>query len=411
MESWAAHGDLVKLSFFGESMYFVTGPGLIREILVEKQHKFSIGPEQQETFSGIEDDAMTTATGEKWKRLRRASHPAFTRERIASYGDRMAAVAARFVDEWEEGEQFDVPDEMRRMTVQILGETLLNEDLRGRESIITDAADALIDLTNFRRPGQLLPDWIPTPTERRFRRSVQRLDDVVDDIVDERRAQASADDEDVCAILLAAYEAGDLSLREVKQNLVAFLMAGHESPAGALTRAVYVLGDHPDVYDSVQDEYDRAVDGTRLSSESYESLEYTRNVVKETLRLYPPTTGINRQATESVTLGGYELPAGAEFLVPQWVPHRSGRFWEAPETFSPERWTKDTNPPEYAYFPFSGGPRACIGNDFAMQELTLALATMVGWVNLEVTADGPLAFTPSLQLRIATNIHAEVSCR
>ena len=105
------------------------------------------------------------------------------------------------------------------------------------------------------------------------------------------------------------------------------------------------------------------------------------------------------------------MPAGAEFLVPQWVPHRSERFWEAPETFRPGRWRRDTKPPEYAYFPFSGGPRACIGNDFAMQELTLALATMVGCVNLDVTADAPLAFAPSLQLRIATDIHAEVRFR
>ncbi|OYR48021.1 MULTISPECIES: cytochrome P450 [unclassified Halorubrum] len=409
MESWASHGDLVELSFLGEPMYFVTGPEIIKQILVEKQRKFSIGPEQRETFSGIEDEAMTTATGDKWKRLRRAAHPAFTRESIASYGDRMAAVTAQLVDEWDDGERFDVHDEMRRLTVQILGETLLNEDLRGREDIVTNAADALVDRTNFRRPGQLLPEWIPTPTDRRFRRTVRRLDRFVESLVEERRSREPTSDEDVCAILLAAHEDGDLTLSEVKQNLVAFLMAGHESPAGALTRAWYVLGERPDVYESVRDEYDEVVDGDRLTVEGYDALEYTRHVVDETLRLYPPTTGINRQATEPVSLAGYQLPAGARFLIPQWVPHRDERFWDAPETFDPERWTTDTDRPEYAYFPFSGGPRTCIGDDFAHQELTLALATMAGRVDLDITADGPLGFTPSVQLRLTTNITAQVS--
>lgn len=411
MESWASHGDLVELSFPGQSMYFVTGPEIIKQILVEKQHKFSIGPEQQETFAGIEDDAMTTATGDQWKRLRRAAHPAFTRESIASYGDRMAAVTARFVDEWDDGERFDLHDEMRRLTVQILGEALLNEDLRGKEDIVTDAADALVDRTNFRRPGQLLPDWIPTPTERRFRRKVRRLSEFVEELVEERQSRPSRGDEDVCSILLAAHEDGDLTLAEVKQNLVAFLMAGHESPSGVLTRAWYLLEEHPDVHESIREEYDDVVDGDRLTIESYGSLEYTQTVVEETLRLYPPTTGINRQSTEPVTLAGYELPEGARFLIPQWVPHRDERFWDDPETFNPERWTKDRDRPEYAYFPFSGGPRACIGNDFARQELTLALATMVGCADVEVTADGPLTFIPSVQLRIATDITAQVQPR
>jgi cytochrome P450 len=411
MESWAAHGDLVHLRFMGESMYLVTHPDLIKQILVEEQHKFTIGPEQQETFAGVEDHAMTTATGDRWKRLRRAAHPAFTRESIASYGDRMASVTARFVDEWNNGEQVDLHAEMRRLTVQILGETLLNEDLRGREEVVIEAADALVDRTNFRRPGQLLPDWVPTPTDRRFRRTVQRLDAFVEDLVDERRDTGIAASDDVCATLLAAHEEGNLTLAEVKENLVAFLLAGHESPAGALTRVWYLLEDHPDVYDTLREEYDRVVSGERPTIEHYDALDYTKHTVAETLRLYPPTTGVNRQATESVTLAGYEVPEGARFLIPQWVPHRDERFWDDPEAFDPDRWTRETDRPEYAYFPFSGGPRGCIGNDFARQELTLALATMAGRVDLDVTTDEPLTFIPSVQLRPATDITAKVRRR
>lgn len=411
MESWATCGDLVRLRFMGESMYMVTHPDLIKQILVEDQHRFTIGPDQQETFEGIEDDAMTTATGDRWKRLRRAAHPAFTRESIAGYGDRMAAVTARFADEWDDGEQFALHPEMRRLTVQILAEALLNEDVRGQEDIVIEAADALVDRTNFRRPGQLLPDWIPTPTERRFRRAVRRLDAFVDDLAAERRDSETDAEVDVCATLLDAHEAGDLTLAEVRHNLVAFLLAGHESPSGALTCAWYLLDDHPHARESLREEYDRVVDGDRPTISDYEDLEYTQRVVAETLRLYPPTTGINRQATDPVTLDGYELPEGAQFLIPQWIPHRDERFWDDPETFDPGRWASDADRPEYAYFPFGGGPRGCIGNDFARQELTVALATMVGRVDLEVTADGPLAFVPSIQLRPATDITAAVRRR
>ncbi len=208
--------------------------------------------------------------------------------------------------------------------------------------------------------------------------------------------------------MLNASEDGELSLAEVRHNLVAFLLAGHESPSGALTRIWYLLDDHPDVYESLREESDRVVTGDRSSIDEYADLEYTQHVVAETLRLYPPTTGINRQAVERVTLDGYELPEGAQFLIPQWIPHRDERFWDDPETFDPDRWTTTTDRPEYAYFPFSGGPRSCIGNDFARQELTLALATMVGRVTLDVTADGPLTFIPSIQLRPATEITAAV---
>lgn len=411
MESWADHGGLVHLRFMGESMYLVTDPTLIKQILVDDPGKFSIGPQQQQTFEGVEDHAMTTATGDRWKRLRRAAHPAFTREKITGYGDRMAGVTARLTETWDDGEEIDLHAEMRRLTVQILGATLLDEDMRGEEDVVIEAADAFVARTNFRRPGQLLPDWIPTPTGRRFRTAVGRLDSYIEGLLEDRRDGGNDGAEDVCTVLLDAHEAGDLTLPEVRHNLVAFLMAGHESPAGALTRAWYLLSQHPDVLEELRAEYDRVVDGDRPTIEDYEALTYTSDVIAETLRIYPPTTGVNRQATEPVTLDGYELPAGAQFLIPQWVPHRDERYWDDPEKFDPDRWAAPSDRPEYAYFPFSGGPRRCIGSDFATQELTLALATMIGKVTLDVETDGPLEFIPSIQLRPASDIMATVERR
>jgi len=408
MEQWATHGDIVRIRFFGSSLYMVTGPEYIKDILVHNSQQFTIGSRQQETFQGIEDHAMTTATGDRWKRLRRAAHPAFTRDRIEQYCDHMTAVTTRFVDNWTHGNEVDLHAEMRLLTVQLLGETLFREDLRGQEDVILEATDAFIDRTNFRRPGQMLPGWIPTPTEYRFRQSVSRLNDLVDELVANRRREGETNTDNVCSVLFDAHENGTLTMEEVHHNLVAFLLAGHESPAGALTRVWYLLDGHPDIREALRNEVDRVVDGDRPTADAYDDLTVTKNVVREALRLYPPTTGINRQATEPVTLGEYEFPAGAKFFIPQWVPHRDGRFWEEPETFDPSRWNRETDRPEYAYFPFSGGPRHCIGADFARYELVLAVATIIDRVELELNAPDSLSFVPSIQLRPESDIRAVV---
>lgn len=402
METWAAHGDVVRLEIPGQSWYLVTHPSL-----VEQANSFSIGPAQRESFEGVEDHAITTTTGERWKRLRRALHPAFARDSVERYGDRMAERTATVVDGWDDGETIDLHLEMRKLAVRILADALLDVDASGTEHVVMDASDALLDRADFGRPGQVLPDWIPTPTDRRFERAVRALDGYVEDILSERRASGG---DDVCAALLAAEDRGELSPEEVRHTVVALLLAGHESPGLALTYVWYLLSDHPDVHESLVCEYEAVVDGERPGGESFEALERTRNVVSETLRLYPPTTGVNRRATEPVTLGGYELPAGAQLLIPQWIPHRDERFWDDPASFDPSRWRTDDRP-DYAYFPFSGGPRNCIGAQFARRELTLALATMVGRVGMAVSVDDPLTFRPTIALRPEQEMTATVHRR
>jgi len=406
---WASLGDVVRLEIPGQTMYLVTGPRLIEQILVDDNEAFTISPAQRETFRGIEDHAVTTTTGERWERLRRALRPAFTRDAIREYAKQVVDATATYIDEWDDGERIDLYREMRRLSVDVLAAALLAVDVRGREPVVMNAADALVDRANFRRPGQLLPDWIPTPTDRRFERAVRELDAYVDDIIAERRQNGGGDD--VCSVLLDAYDAGDVSLDEVRHNLVAMLLAGHDSPSVALTHALRLIDDHPEVQDALLAEYNDVLDGDRPTGESVAALERTQAVVDETLRLFPPTLGVTRQATEPVTLAGYDLPAGAQFLCPQWPVHRDDRFWDEPSRFDPSRWHDHTDRPDYAYFPFSGGPRNCIGMHFARQELALVLAALLDTVELDVSMDGPLRFTPSLQLRPETDIEATVHWR
>jgi len=409
MENWASLGDVVRLRLPGRSTYMVTHPALVERVLAGDHDQFTISAAQRETFRGVEDHAVTTTTGDRWERLRAALQSAFTRDALEQYGDRAASTTAAFVDGWDDGERVDLYREMRLLSVNVLGDALLDADLRGNEDVVLDAADALVDRANFRRPGQLLPDWVPTPTDRRFERTVGALDEFVDELLARRPPGQRGDD--VCSVLLDARDDGDLTAAEVRHNVVGLLLAGHDSPSVALTYVWYALADHPEVWASLRDEYDAVVDGDRPTGETYEDLELTRHVVSEALRLYPPTLGVSRQTVEPVTLGGYELPAGAQLLLPQRVVHRDERFWDDPSTFDPSRWRGPTDRHEYAYFPFSGGPRNCVGTHFARRELTLAVATIVGRVDLDVAVDGPLRFTPSLQLRPDTDVEATVSRR
>jgi len=407
MCEWAREGPVVRLEFPGRSMYMVTDPELVERVLVSEQEKFTISRAQRETFEDIEDDAVTATEGERWQRLRRALQPAFTWAGIRAYGDRMAEQTAAHVDGWDDGQRVDLLREHRLLALHVLADTLLGVDVAGDEAMVHEAADALVARTNFRRPGQRLPDWVPTPTGRRFDRAVGDLDEYVADTL----AEADPGEDTVAGVLLAAYERGEVTMGEVHDNLTALLLAGHDSSAVTLTYAWYELSRHPDARERLAAEAASVPDGDLPVADDFEDLTQTRNVVRETLRLYPPAFSVSRATTEPVTLDGYELPAGAQLMLPQWVLHRDERFWDDPETFDPARWERDADRPEYAYFPFSGGPRHCIGMRFARLELALALATMARRVDLDVSVDGPLTFTPSISLRPENDVTATVRRR
>lgn len=409
LERWAAHDDVVRLAFLGDTFYLVSDPELIEAVLYDGADRFTIAEQQQRAFAGVEDHAVTTSTGDRWRRIRTALQPAFTREAIETYAEGMVDGTIARIETWDEGAAIDLHREMRSLTLHILADTLLDVDIDGDEAVVLNATDALVDRGDPRRPGQLLPDWIPTPTDRRFRRAVSELDAYVDCVLDERGG--GTDGDDACSVLLAAHERGELSMAEVRHNLVALLLAGSDTSALALTYCWYALSEHPEVHGSLVDEYDEQIGAERPTAESRERMEELGAAVTETLRLYPPTWNTMRRAKRSVTLGEYRLPGGAELMMPQWVLHRDERFWTEPTEFRPSRWRTDQDRPEFAYFPFSGGPRHCIGMQFAWLELQLALATMIGRVELDVTCEGPLTFAPTLSLRPETKLTATVRHR
>jgi len=409
MRSWASEGDLVRLDIPGQNLHMVTEPSIIEEILERKHDKFTIAEQQRDTFAGVQEKSLQRSTGDRWKRQREALQAGFARENIEMYGDRMVAETEAWVEAREDGERIDLYRQMQLLSLSILSETLVDVDLSGNEDLVIDAAQAVIDRGDLRSVGQLVPNWVPTPFRRRFKRTLGALDEFVGESVTQRHA--AEDGDDAGSILLAAHERGDLSLDEVRRNLMSLLLVGHTSPAVTFTYAWHLLTQHPEAYDALVAEYDEVVGDGRPSMETFARLDVTRNVVAETLRLYPTLFMVMRQATEPVTVDGHEFSAGAEFILPQWVLHRDERFWDDPESFDPSRWRRDVDRPDYAYFPFSGGPRHCIAMSFSRVILALSLATMAGRVKLNTSVDGPLELKPSLTLKPTNDITATVRRR
>lgn len=410
IEKWGQQDDIVRLEYPGQSFYLVTGPSYIQEILVKKHGSFTIGPAQRASFTGITDHAVNMSTGDDWQRRRKAINPVFTGDTVETYRDRMISEIETSVEGWDDGETFNLHRRMRVTTMRMLIDTLLGIDIRGDEDVVIAASDALIDRANFRRLGRYLPDWIPTPTDRRFEQRVSALNDYVADRISERREDELGSD--VCSVLLRASDRGVLSDQEVQHNIVGLLLAGTSSPGGTLTHAWRLLDEHPSVRQQLLEEYEAVAGDDGLTPESVDDLTATANVITETLRLYPPTVGVNREATEPVTIGDHEFDEGTQFIMPQWVPQRDPRFWDEPETFDPSRWDREQDRPQFSYFPFSGGPRFCPGKKVARQEMIIALAEMVGNLQLDISVDGDsVAFTPSMTLRPETTHHATVHRR
>lgn len=407
LEHWARTDDVVRVDFPGESFYLVSRPELVGEVLHDPDERFRISDEQRDSFEGIQDHALTSADGDRWRRLRRALHPAFTLDAIERYGSSIVEKTRERVNQWETGERIDLHREMRLLTVHVVADTLLAVDIEGREEIVLEAADAFVDRTDPRRPGQLLPDWVPTPTERRFARSVDRLETLVGGALDAHGQDGS----DAISVMLGAVEAGTLSLDEVRHNMVALLLAGSDTTALALTYCWYLLDRHPAEYERLVDECASVIGPDRPGPEHREQLQHLQHVVDETMRLYPPTWATFRTTREAVELGEFAIPGGGTLMLSQWVVHRDPRLWEDPESFDPSRWASDQDRPEHAFFPFSAGPRHCLGMNFARLELHLALATMIGQVHLDVSVDEPLSVAPAASLRPETAIMAKVDSR
>ncbi|MBV0900462.1 cytochrome P450 [Haloarcula salina] len=380
-ERAADYGRVVGFEIMGWDAYMLTEPGDIEAVLTDEHGRFEKHDESTEQLEEFVGQGLLNSEGELWERQREAIQPAFFMEQIKRYGDIMVDRAEAAVDRLSRGVSVDVQEQMLRTTLEILVECMFGEDIDLEARGLYDAVEAVQEpLQPANQPVTfLVPDWVPVPMRRRAQRAQAHIEREIDDILRERR-WSDSDRNDLLAMLLNSD--APMSDQQIRDEMLTFLFAGHETTALTLTYVWDLLSRTPDAEARLHEELDDVLAG-RPTVEDVFAFEYTEAVVREAMRLYPAAHEIRRQPVEDVEIGGYTLPEGSLVVLPTWVLHRDERFWDEPEQFRPERWLGDADRPAFAYFPFGGGPRRCIGQQFAMTEAQLVVATMADRVTFE----------------------------
>jgi cytochrome P450 len=315
----------------------------------------------------------------------------------------MVRFAEQMLTTWREGQTRDVHADMMALTMRIVGKTLFDSDLSGKEADAGSAFDDAVDeiARRFRRPF-FVPDFVPIPGNLRYARAVRRLDALLYGLIEEHRASGQDRGDLLSMLMRARDEAGaPLTDRELRDETVTLFLAGHETTAIALSWTWHLLSEHPEVEEKLLEELGAVLSGRSPSPEDLPALRYTEMVVKESMRLYPPAYAFGREAVADCEIGEYFVPAGTTLLMWPWVIHRDPRYYDDPEVFRPERWSTEraAELPRFAYVPFGGGPRICIGNQFAMMEAILILATVAPRFRLVRVSERPVTPFTSITLR------------
>ncbi len=405
------YGDVTRLRFVNVPVYLLNHPDHIEYVLVRNNRNF-IKSRGERVSLGFLGQGLLTSEGSFWRRQRRLAQPAFHRERVAAYGEVMVESAERMSATWRDGEVRDVHRDMMRLTLEIVAKTLFGVPLQPAQFEEIGGALAVIAERFTGRGGVFfqVPERIPTPGNLRFRQALRTLDALIYGIIRGRRATGEADGEedgggdDLLSMLLAARDEdtgegmGDKQLRD---EVMTILLAGHETTANALSWTWRLLARHPEIEDTLHEELKEVLAGRPPAIGDLSWLRYTDAIVKESLRLYPPAWAFGREAVGDCEIGGYHVPAGTQLIMSQWVMHRDPRYYEDPLKFRPERWLDGSTSmlPGYAYFPFGGGPRLCIGQSFAKMEAVLLLATIARSFRLRSAPGERVTLRPSITLR------------
>ncbi|MBK8211995.1 MAG: cytochrome P450 [Rhodospirillales bacterium] len=411
------HGDIVPLRFGLARAVLFNHPDQIEEVLLTRHQDFVRYRFFWRHVTKIFGNGLLTSTGETWRLQHALMAPAFRADRLAASAEDIVACAEQLSERWQDGAECDVRDQMTRLTLRIAARVLFGLDLDDDADGITRAVDrGIAEVSDRFKRGLFLPDWLPTAGNRRYMAAVRDFDDAAAAILAKRQTPFQPGSDLLSALLQSRDGRGQpIDRRLLRDQIVTLLLAGHETTALALTWTLYLLSRHPEAAARVEDEVD-AVLGHELrpGAGHLDRLRYLSCSVNEAMRLYPPVFLIGRENVRDVEIGRRLLPAGTICLLSQWVVHRDPRFWRDPNSFKPERWEAGTDParPRYAYFPFGGGPRICIGRSFAMIEAVLVLATLFRRFRLVASWPAPpVEPCPSITLRPAGAVRLVVSRR
>jgi len=397
------YGDIVYLRFLHVPVCIFSHPRDIEYVLLTNPSNFVKTPDYH-ALRSILGNGILTAEGGSWGKHRKLMQPAFRHESITAHAEVMVRLAVEMIESWRDGQTLDIHQQMMALTLDVVAQSLLGTDLSRKTGQVGDALGVLME--QFMQQGRLafvFPRIFPLRT-RSFRRSGRLLDEIICEAITQRRkARGSAND--LLEMLLCCQDGqeaqmGDEQLRDEVKTLI---LTGHETTANALSWTWYLLAQHPDAEAALQQELATVLEGRVPTANDLGRLPYTEMVVKEALRLYPATWAIGRQAIGAFETGGFRFPAGMTVAMLLWNTHRDHRFFLQPDHFCPERWSADSQRrspvPRFAYLPFGGGPRVCIGAGFAMMEATLLLATMAQRFSLSLAPNQDVAPMPAVTLR------------
>ncbi|RFU68578.1 cytochrome P450 [Bacillus sp. V59.32b] len=407
-------GFLIKASRYGEvakirlgpfqKVYLISDPDMIKQVLVTKQ-KYFVKSKDFHALKTIVGEGLLTSEKETHMRQRRLIQPAFKRSHISNYGRDMIDITTDYLSKWEDGQERSITQDMMDITLGIISKTMFSLDFKDGYSILGEPIEMAMRMAIKRMRTLIkIPLWIPTKSNLEYKKAMDKLNVVLYNIIEKRR-QDHEKHEDMLGILMDARDDEDgvgMTDTQVRDELMTIFLAGHETTANALSWTLYLLSQHPEVEMKLFAEIDRVVGSRNPVPEDFMKLPYTQNIIWESMRIYPPAFVTGREVDEEVEIRGCHFKKGDTVMVSQYVMHHKPEYFPEPKAFRPERFENNfvKTIPAYAYFPFGGGPRVCIGNHFAMMEAVLVLATISRRFRVKLAPDHrPVIPYPSITLR------------
>ncbi|MDX2163719.1 MAG: cytochrome P450 [bacterium] len=408
------YGDSVTFEAMGSRTVILRHPEHIHEVTTRQADKFhkewAAYKDPKKGMAKFLGNGLLTSDGEFWKRQRKLMSPAFHYRRIASYGEIMTAEADGLIREWAHKRETDVDHDMMRATLSIVARSLFHSDMSDADVRRIGGGMDVLQQFSSNPVAALLPAWVPLPSRQREAQALRDLDEVVYRVIAQHRAMGG-DNGDLLWMLLDARDDDGRGMtdQQIRDELVTLFLAGHDTTANTLNWTWVLLAQHPEKEAKLHAELDRVLAGRTPTLADLKQLPYTDQVIKESMRLYPPAFTFSRQATADVQVGGYDLPKDTVVTVMSYAVHRDARWYPDPLKFEPERWTPEfeSSLPKGAYIPFGGGPRICIGFNFALMEAQILLAALASRYQLRLKGAAPTP-DPLLTLRPKGGLHMQV---
>jgi cytochrome P450 len=414
LELARTYGPLASFRVGRWQLFLASDPELIHQVLITDARHY-IKHFGARAFKPVLGNGLVTSEGDFWLRQRRLIQPAFLKARVLSYVPVMVELTNAMLERWSTGVSVNIESEFSALTSAIAVKTLFGLEAKGDRERLNDSLVVAFELMSTRLDWPFQPPrWLPTPTNLRLRRAIAELTRVVDGFIAAGRARRQPGNDLLSTLIAAQDEDGtQMSDRQLRDEAMTLYLAGHETTALALAWTWYLLSQNPRVEDKVAAEWRRVLGGRAPGADDLPALSYTGAVIAESMRLYPPVYALGRQATSDLELGGYRVKRGYTVLMSQWVNHRDPKYFPEPERFLPDRWEDGLalRLPKFAYYPFGGGQRMCVGSHFATMEATMVLATVGQKYRFTLDPDATIDIKPQITLLPKYGIPAPLARR